>query len=158
MKQPPAKPTNVIDITRIVKSKIPIVNRHGMNVLKALPSQDADAAVGFILNMILTNIEVGLGIIDTDDDPELEKAIDEITDEDMIFFNKVNEIYNRAHGNCYFCRDDIDPNGEPITRETHICLRCTRKLGNFLEFIGIPREKVFRFQKSPASFLEKNKD
>jgi hypothetical protein len=136
----------VIDITQLLWNKRPTYLNIGRDIFESLNPEQADAMVGFIFDMIRTNVEVGLGVIDTDDNPVAEKAIEELTDEDMIFFKEINDIYLRAHGNCYFCRDDVDPNEETITKETHICFRCQLKLGNFLEHVGIPREKIFKLQ------------
>ena len=142
----PGIPAKVIDITRLLKPKNPTYRDMGKDILESLTVEEADAMFGFVFDMILTNVEIGLGVIDTDDNPVLEKAIEQMTDEDMFFFKEINDIYRKAHSNCYFCRDDVDPNGEPITKETHICLRCQLKLGNFLEHVGIPREKIFKLQ------------
>lgn len=149
---PPTKKTNrIIDITKILEARNPTVNQLGMKAMQSLTPEEADAATAFIFNMVLTNVEIGLGTINTDDDPEIEKYIEELTDEDMIFYEKINDIYKKSVRNCYFCRNDIDPNAEFITRETYICLTCKRKLGNFIESLGVPRDKIFKLQNPPKN-------
>jgi hypothetical protein len=132
----------IININKILQERNPSVSQIGLSVLQSLKPEEADAATQFIFNMILINVEIGLGIIETDDDPELEAAIDEFTDEDMIFFEKINDAYKRSVRNCYFCRNDVDPNDEFVTKETYICLICSRKLKNFIASLGIPKEGI----------------
>jgi hypothetical protein len=116
----PGIPAKVIDITRLLKPKNPTYRDMGKDILESLTVEEADAMFGFVFDMILTNVEIGLGVIDTDDNPVLEKAIEQMTDEDMFFFKEINDIYRKAQGNCYFCRNDVDINGEPITKATLI--------------------------------------
>ena len=142
----PGIPAKVIDITRLLRSKNPTYRDMGKDILESLTVEEADAMFGFVFDMILTNVEIGLGVIDTDDNPVLEKAIELMTDEDMFFFKEINDIYRKAQENCYFCRNDVDINAEPITSKTPICFNCKMKIGKLLEFAGIPINKVFNIQ------------
>jgi hypothetical protein len=123
----------------------------GLRILKSLPPNDANDVIASVLNIILTSVEMGLGVIgdddeDTDDD-KWDEILNEVTDEDMVMFDMIDGIYKKAHGSCYFCQTTIDPNEQKVDWTTHVCLRCKLKIGNFLEYVGIPRQKIFKIRK-----------
>ena len=93
-------------------------------------TSDPDAIIKVILEVIVAECELGLGLTELDDD-------------DMVldFFNQVNAVYQEAAGDCYFCCE-LDPNEVKFDRNTSLCMICKMKMRNFLRAIGIDPGKV----------------
>ena len=106
----------------------------GTNTLKRVSDEDGNAIIEMVVTSIMTEIRFSLGLLDIQD---------EIYEKDIPtpFFDQINDIYQEAAGNCYFCNDAIDPNAEQF--EGNICLNCQLKMANFLKYIGFPHDKIF---------------
>ena len=98
--------------------------KKGIDAIKNSP--DATDIVNFFLNYIVTEIEIGLGLIEVDDDLQ-----------DLKFFEEIDNLYNRAAGGCLFCDKSIDPNEISVGPETKICATCKIKLKKFSDAIGV---------------------
>lgn len=107
--------------------------KNGTDALKRIPDEDGNAIIEMAVNVIMTEVRFSLGLLDIPD---------EIYEKDIStpFFDQINEIYQEAAGDCYFCNDAIDPNDEQF--EGYLCLNCQLKMGNFLKYIGFPYEKI----------------
>ena len=107
--------------------------KNGTNGLERISDEDGDAIIKMVVNSIMAEVQFSLGLLDIPN---------EIYEQDIPtpFFDQINEIYQEAAGNCYFCNDAIDPNAEQF--EGNLCLNCQQKMANFLKYIGFPYEKI----------------
>ena len=122
---------NIIDITKILQAK-KVSWADGIDILNSLEDKDAKAVVDFLLDYVSKEVEVGLGLAETSEDPG-----------ELQVFNRINSLYEKAAGGCYFCSDEIDPNEDEFGPEQAVCPMCKLKLGNFTEALGIQADKVF---------------
>jgi hypothetical protein len=123
----------IIDITKHFKTFNAPWVQTGIDAFNSLSPEQTAAAIELILNYTFKEVEAGLGLIDLNDDEDVE----------LIVFDKIADIYDRAAGDCYFCSSNIDPNEEEFGPNTKLCLTCKLKLANFTQALGIPSEKVF---------------
>uniref|UniRef100_A0A6M3L009 Uncharacterized protein n=1 Tax=viral metagenome TaxID=1070528 RepID=A0A6M3L009_9ZZZZ len=108
-------------------------NQWAVDTFKVLhDSPVGDDIVTLILEIIVKECEIGLGLLDIEDGDDL----------DLYFFKRVHDVFQQAAGDCYFCRD-LDPNDIRVDKDTQVCPMCRKKLANFLRFIGV----------NPGSFL-----
>ncbi len=122
----------VVELTEILLKRKSAESKKALEALMA--SSDPDAIIKFIVEVILAECEIGLGLMDWDDDDELK------------FFNQINDVYQEAAGDCYFCRE-LDPNEIKFDKNTQLCMTCQLKMRNFLRAIGIEPGKVLVSQK-----------
>jgi len=124
---------NIIDIAEQLnkKNKPP-----GLKVLESMDSDMAGQIVSFILNIMMTEVSIGLGLIDIED--ELDDDID------LAVYQNINRLYQEAAGHCYFCSDEHDPNETEIDSNSIFCMSCRLKLANFVQALGIDPGKIFR--------------
>jgi len=117
----------IIDITeKLIGEK----NKWATDAMKALQnSDDPDGIIRLIIYIVAMECEIGLGLLEEGEDLELQ------------FFHQVNDVYQRAAGDCYFCKD-IDPNEIRFDKDTQLCITCKQKMANFLRAIGIEPGKV----------------
>lgn len=94
-------------------------------------SPDAHAIVNFFIHYVVTEIEIGLGLVEFEEDYP-----------DLKFFEEIDALYNRAAGGCLFCDKSIDPNEITVGPKTKICMNCKIKLKKFAEAVGV--EGVFK--------------
>lgn len=125
--------TNIIDLTELLKAKQETDEEPpGVQALKSLDEETANMIITFILNMTLTEVRIGLGLEDIDEDIELK------------VFEKIDQLYDEAAGGCYFCSGSVDPNEVEFSEKTDLCMACSLKLGNFVQALGIDPGKVFK--------------
>ena len=122
------------DVKKIVDLSEAILRKKNAAAKKALTAlqetKDPDAIIKVILDVIVAECEIALGLIELDDD-------DIVLD----FFDQVNSVYQEAAGDCYFCCD-LDPNEIKFEKSTPLCMTCKMKMRNFLRAIGIDPGKV----------------
>lgn len=106
-----------------------------MDLLNAMPKEEANAILQFALVYMVKEVEAGLGLIDSDDDMEL------------LAFEQIDKVYQKAAEGCYFCDKSVDPNETRMDKDTKLCMMCQLKLRNFVEALGIPANKVFKWMK-----------
>lgn len=124
----------LIDITKYLKQRSSINKEVALDVLHSLETEYAENVIEFILEYALTELKVGLGLIDPPEDLDIE---------DLHIFNKIADIYEQAAGNCYFCSESIDPNEDEFNIESKLCPICKLKVANIAEFLGVPAKKLF---------------
>ena len=112
----------IIDLTKYLNEKENQWAVDAMNTLYGM-GPIANDIVRLISDLVVKECEVGLGLIDVNEDLELH------------FFGMVNEVYQQAAGDCYFC-SDVDPNEKEVDMQTQFCPDCKLKLSNFAQFIG----------------------
>ncbi len=119
----------IINIAARLASK---KNKWAADAMKALEnSGDPNGIIKLILFVIRLECEVGLGLIDDEDFDDLS----------LEFFHQIHDIYQKAAGDCYFCKD-IDPNEIRFDKDTQLCITCKQKMANFLRAIGIDPGKI----------------
>ncbi|MCK5610670.1 hypothetical protein KAR91_52845 [Candidatus Pacearchaeota archaeon] len=96
---------------------------------KLKDSGDPNGIIRLILYIVAMECEIGLGLLEEGEDLELQ------------FFHQVNDVYQKAAGDCYFCKD-IDPNEIKFDKDTQLCITCKQKMSNFLRAIGIEPNKI----------------
>ena len=71
--------------------------------------------------------------------------------EESPVFDLIQDIYDEAAQGreCYFCSPDVDPNKDPFTRKSKVCVTCQGRLSNMLRAFGLEPEKVFLFTTRP---------
>lgn len=108
-----------------------------MDYLEALPPDDADKIVTAIFGLILTEVEIGLNLIDTNGE--------NFDDYEFFFFDQIDErfIAAQTQNDCYMCNPMIDPNETEFGPGTHLCLFHRLKLANFVQALGIPVSAVW---------------
>lgn len=119
----------------------------GYRKLTALPDNDASLIYNAVVHLAEAQITIGLGLVDWEGDelPPLE------------IYDMVQDLYDRASGDCYFCSDKVDPMAEPFDREkTLVCIDCLEKLCRFLDAINVPAERVF--PNSPYAMRKSRKE
>ena len=90
----------IIDITKILKQRNQRIPPRGIQLLNAMPKDDANEIVQIIMEVILKEVRVGLGLSPGPDE--------------LKFFELVNDIYKEYYGRCFFC--DIE-----VEDPSHIC-------------------------------------
>lgn len=120
---------DIIDITKKLKGLKAPWTTHAIEVLNTMDQEDANAILAFILTYVMKEVEAGLGLIDSDDDDDLQ------------IFGKIDERYQKAAAGCYFCDKGVDPNETGFTKDTGVCMMCQLKLRKLLEFnpYGVPK-------------------
>lgn len=103
----------------------------GKRILNQLSDEDATELITFLYRYAIKEVEIGLGLVELDGDPELK------------VFHMIDEVYDRAKPDCYFCDDRVDPNEEQIGPKTKICPMCKLKLGNFVQSLGLDPTIMF---------------
>lgn len=104
----------------------------GVKALRSIDEETANEIISFILNMTLAEVRIGLGLEDIDENVDLK------------IFEKIDDLYNEAASDCYFCSKEIDPNEIQFSLETGLCMTCRFKLANFVQALGIDPGKVFK--------------
>ena len=79
--------------------------------MNAMPKDDANEIVQIIMEVILKEVRVGLGLSPGPDE--------------LKFFELVNDIYKEYYGRCFFC--DIE-----VEDPSHICIIHHKKLVEYL--------------------------
>ena len=77
---------NIIDITKILQANR-VSWADGIDVLDSLEDKDAKAVVDFLLDYVSKEIEVGLGLAETSEDPG-----------ELQVFNRITSLYEKAAG------------------------------------------------------------
>jgi len=121
----------IIDFTKILKDKDTWYD-DGIDAINSLDPEIANRAMTFLLTYVMTEVRVGLGLVDTEEDPG-----------ELKIFDKIQDIYDEAAGDCYFC-SDIDPNADEYGPDTSVCPMCALKLANFTQALGIDPSGVFK--------------
>ena len=117
----------IIDITKKLTGK---KSQWAVDAMKKLQdSGNPDGIIRLILYIVVMECEIGLGMLEEGEDLELQ------------FFHQVNDVYQKAAGDCYFCKE-IDPNEIRFEKDTQLCITCKQKMANFLRAIGIEPNKV----------------
>jgi hypothetical protein len=98
----------------------------GQKVLDMLPEEQRQAAIVFVINAIMYDIESGA----------------EGENDNAIFYKAAKAILDRTHEGCYFC-DSIDGNATEFTRNTKVCMLCAVKVANILQACGVKPEVAF---------------
>ena len=99
----------VIDLTKILNKRKAV--HPGMQILRALPEDDANQIVQVIMEVILKEVRIGLG---------LEPGTDELK-----FFELVNDVYKEYYGGCFFCDIEVEDSNQ-------ICIIHHKKLVDYL--------------------------
>ncbi len=102
--------------------------QEGFNALKGM--KNASAVFNAAMAIMIYDIEMGMGIYDADE-PE----------EEFPVYDMVENLWSEYSGGCYFCDPKKEPN-EPFTKSSRLCMKCARKLGRFLDAIGVDKKKV----------------
>ena len=127
----------VIDFTKILKDIKDAENSawydDGIDAINSLDPETANRVMTFLLTYVMTEVRVGLGLVDTEEDPG-----------ELKIFDKIQDIYDEAAPNCYFCNDLVDPNAEEYGPYTSVCPTCALKLANFTTALGIDPQGVFK--------------
>ncbi|MBU1052651.1 MAG: hypothetical protein KKC46_02340 [Proteobacteria bacterium] len=127
---------NVIDFNKALKDKEGAWYEEGIALVNSIDPDTASRIVTFLLTYVTTEVKVGLGLLDTEDDPG-----------ELKFFNKIADIFEKAAGGCYFCSKTIDPNADEFSKDTRACPACALKLANFVQALGINPGTVFKGMK-----------
>lgn len=108
-----------------------------MDFLESIPHQEADNIVAAIFAMILTEVEIGLKLIDTGEH--------DFEEHEFFFFDQIEDrfILEQQRNKCYFCNPMIDPNETEFGPGVHLCIFHKLKLANFVEALGIPADAVW---------------
>ena len=127
----------VIDFTKILKeikdAEQGVWCDDGIEAINSLDPKIANRIMTFLLTYVMTEVRVGLGLVDTEEDPG-----------ELKIFDKIQDIYDEAAGDCYFCSDLVDPNEDEYNSQSRICPMCTLKLANFVTALGIDPQGVFK--------------
>jgi hypothetical protein len=127
-------------LKRAMEQKQGLNQEHSLaaiNILNAMPVKDALCILEFIMDYVIMETRVGLGLVDVPDDME-EPDISSLK-----MFNKIADCYEEAAAGCYFCSEVVDPNEDEFGPDTRLCMMCKLKLANFTAALGIPAQKVF---------------
>lgn len=106
----------------------------GRGLLASVPSEEAEETIRFIIDYIIEETKVGLGLVEVEGDIKTP------------IFDKIDDVYREASRkrNCYFCSGtDIDPNADEFGPDTHVCMHCTLKLANYTKAMGIEPRLIF---------------
>lgn len=122
----------IIDFTKILKEKDTWYD-DGIDAINSLDPEIANEIMTFLLTYVMTEVRVGLGLVDTEEDPG-----------ELKIFEKIADIYEEAAGDCYFCSDAVDPNADEYGPDTRVCPMCALKLANFTTALGIDPRGVFK--------------
>ena len=95
----------------------------GYSLLANLPSEDHGLILEFIMQYIVKEVEIGLGVVTTDEHIETP------------FFDRIDDVYRDATKDCYFCAGtNVDPREIPFTKDSVLCPQCYMKVRKFLMF------------------------
>jgi len=122
----------IIDFTKILKDKDTWYD-DGIDAINSLDPETANRVMTFLLTYVMTEVRVGLGLVDTEEDPG-----------ELKIFDKIQDIYDEAADDCYFCSDAVDPNADEYGPKTRVCPMCALKLANFTQALGIDPSRVFK--------------
>jgi len=106
----------------------------GRELLASVPSEEAEETIRFIIDYIVEETRIGLGLVHTEESVKTP------------IFDKIDDVYREASRirNCYFCSGtDIDPNEQEFGPDTNVCLHCTLKLANYTKAMGVEPRLVF---------------
>ena len=85
----------IIDITgKMMDKDMPWIES-GKELLDAMPDEDADNIIKFVLSYILAECKVALGLAEVPDEKE--------EDLEPLFFRDINEMYHQAASKCTKC-------------------------------------------------------
>jgi len=88
-------PKKIIDITdKLMDKNMPWITE-GKELLDAMPDEDADNVIKFVLSYILAECKVALGLAEVPDENKEEL--------EPLFFSDINEMYHQAAGKCRKC-------------------------------------------------------
>ena len=122
----------IIDFNKILKDK-DTWYEDGIAAINSLDPETANQVMTFLLTYVMTEVRVGLGLVDTEEDPG-----------ELKIYDKIADIYEEAAGDCYFCSDLVDPNADEYGPDTRVCPMCALKLANFTTALGIDPQGVFK--------------
>jgi hypothetical protein len=105
----------------------------GIDAINSLDMDTANRIMTFLLTYVMTEVRVGLGLMDTEEDPG-----------ELKIYDKIAEIYEEAAEGCYFCSDLVDPNADEYGPDTRVCPMHVLKLANFTQALGINPQEVFK--------------
>ncbi len=109
----------------------------GLMALEAMGDKTASLIISFILSVVETEVNLGLHLIDDNDqDPKLP------------IYERISALYEEASGGCYFCSDEYDPNADEINSDTIFCMMCKFKLRNFVQALGLHPGEIFHGMRS----------
>ena len=128
----------IIDFTKILKdikdAEQGAWYNDGIEAINSLNPETANRVMTFLLTYVMTEVRVGLGLVDTEEDPG-----------ELKIFDKIQDIYDEARiTDCYFCSDAVDPNADEYGPNTRVCPMCALKLANFVTALGIDPQGVFK--------------
>jgi hypothetical protein len=127
----------IIDFTKILKD-IKDAEKgawydDGIDAINSLDPETANRIMTFLLTYVMTEVRVGLCLVDTEEAPG-----------ELKIFDKIADIYEEAADGCYFCSDLVDPNADEYGPDTRVCPMCALKLANFTQALGIDPRGVFK--------------
>jgi len=89
-----------------------------------LSNEDLDG----VREYMLMELKLFLGVLPTESD--------DIDEAEMLFAEHIQDVYDDASKDCYFCSDEVDPNEEEYGEKRKACLMCTLKLESFIKHLG----------------------